>query len=521
MHSLLRRSIGRYFDTSPLILASGLTLLCVPAVLALAWISTGYLEDRRVEAAIQRQTMQIARQLTDAETDLEVAFSQLKSITTWVSEEGHALSAILTPGEVNQANLFLQGISSSFGLDLIYIMNAKGISVAASNWDTPASTIGLDYSDREHYQMAVTGIPGRQFAVGRTTRVPGFFFSMPVRQNSEIVGTVGIKLDQPRLQYLVRIAGSIVSDEYGIVVLAENPKYMFMAVPENTVHKLSAEQLKKRYARTSFEALPLQPAGFAKHPDLMLFDGRPSLVGSRALIDAGLRVYVVSDFDMLRDTQHQRYMLFLAGSIASLLLIWGLWIAVLYFLRARDYRHRLEAANRQLSSLNNELHEQATHDYLTGVLNQRAFTGLLINELERAKRYGGELSLAIVDIDHFKRVNDSRGHAVGDEALKFLVDNIGQRMRRSDVLARLGGEEFALLMPNTPLAEAVRVVDRMRQAISAIPVPGQVPPLLITFSAGVAAWHPGVNERALFNAADEALYAAKGGGRNCVVSLDP
>jgi diguanylate cyclase len=218
----------------------------------------------------------------------------------------------------------------------------------------------------------------------------------------------------------------------------------------------------------------------------------------------------------LYEIQNQRYILFVAASTASLLLLWGLWIAVLYFLRARDYRRRLEMANSQLSSLNNELHEQATHDFLTGLLNRRAFSALLNNELERVKRYGGELSLAIVDIDHFKRVNDSRGHAVGDVALKFLADSISQRMRRSDALARLGGEEFALLMPNTAVAEAVRVVDRMRQAISAIPVPELEPPLLLTFSAGVAAWRPGVGDRALVNTADQALYAAKGSGRNCV-----
>lgn len=161
MRAWLRRSIGRYFDTSPLVLSSVLTLLCIPAVLALAWLSTGYVADRRVEAGIHRQTIQIARQLTDAETDLEVAFGQLKSITTWVSEEGHALSAIMQPEAVDQSNIFLQSIASSFGLDLIYIMDAKGISVAASNWDTPASTVGLDYSDREHYKVAITGVPGR------------------------------------------------------------------------------------------------------------------------------------------------------------------------------------------------------------------------------------------------------------------------------------------------------------------------------------------------------------------------
>lgn len=521
MRAGLRQSIRQHFEASPLILACALALLCAPAIVAIVWLTTGYLEDRRIEAAIQRQTVQIARQLTDAETDLEAAFGRIKSITTWLAEEGHALAAVRKPEDVNDENTFFQGIVTSFGLDLIYIMNAAGVSVAASNWDSPTSTIGLNYSDREHFQTAITGVPGRQFAVGRTTKVPGFFFSMPVREDSEVIGTVGVKIDQPRLQHLVRIAGSIVTDDYGIVVLAENPKYMFMAMPGATVGSLSELQRNKRYARTDFEPLHLQPAGLARHPDIMLLDGKPVLSGSRAMIDAGLRLHVVADFDLLHEVRSQRRALFIGASLGVIVLFWGLWVAALYFLRARDYRRRLEAANQQLSHLNKELHEQATHDYLTGVLNRRAFSDLLLGELERAKRYGGALSLAVIDVDHFKSINDSRGHGVGDLALKFLADGIGQRMRRSDVLARLGGEEFALLMPNTPAAEAVRVVDRMRASLAGEAVPGLAPPLLLTFSAGVAGWRPGVSDRALVSAADAALYAAKDSGRNCVLEGAP
>ena len=517
MRTWLHRHLGRFKEASPLALASGLTLLCVPAVVAIAWIATERIAVSRIEAAIHRQTMQIARQLTDSESDLEVIFGQARSITTWISEEGHARSAILTPDEVEDVNVFLQGVASSFGLDLIYIMNARGISVAASNWDTPASTVGLDYSDREHFRMSITGVPGQQFAVGRTTRVPGFFFSMPVRNGKEVIGTVGVKINQPRLQHLLRVAGSVISDEYGVVVLAENPKYLFTLLPGATVGTLNEAQRMVRYARTDFEPLPTQSAGLSQFPDVRLLDGHPVLVGSRTMIDAGLQIYAASSLEALHDVRAQRKLLFSGGAIAATLLIWGLWLAALYYLRARDYRRRLEVANRQLSSLNSELHEQATHDFLTGALNRRAFNALLINELERVKRYGGELSLGIIDIDHFKRVNDERGHEVGDIALQFLVDFVSRTMRRSDVLARLGGEEFGLLMPNTSTAEAVRVIDRMRETISVTPVPGQVPELRFTFSAGVAEWRPGVSDRALINAADEALYAAKGGGRNRVV----
>jgi diguanylate cyclase len=209
--------------------------------------------------------------------------------------------------------------------------------------------------------------------------------------------------------------------------------------------------------------------------------------------------------------------MFLSGSLAAVVLAWGMWAALIFYLRARDYRRRLEVVNQQLSGLNSELHEQATHDYLTGCLNRRAFSALLSTELDRAQRYGGELSLAMLDLDHFKHVNDTRGHEVGDLVLRFFVDVLSRQLRRTDVLARMGGEEFALLMPNTAMAEAMQVIDRMRQTMESTPVTGQEPPLVITFSAGVAGWFNRQTDRELLSAADHALYEAKGRGRNCVV----
>jgi diguanylate cyclase (GGDEF)-like protein len=518
MRDWVAHHMSRFLVASPLALASGLTILCLPAIAALAWSFTGYWEHQRVAQALQRQTLQIARQLNDAEFDIEVVFSQARSITTWVAEEGNALSAIQKPADVADENLFLDSVARSFGLDLIYIMDAVGLSVAASNFDTPSNTVGRNYSDREHFQAAITGVPGRQFAVGRTTRAPGFFFSMPVRQAEKVVGTVGIKIDQARLQHTVRIPGALISDEYGIVVLSENPKYLLNALPDATVMQLSEQQRMSRYARTGFTPLPLQSARLAHMPDIMLLDTRPVLLGERALIDAGLTITMASDFAALHEASDQRREIFSLFCIAGTGLVWGLWIAILYILRARHYRCSLENLNIQLSRLNAELHEQATHDFLTNCLNRRAFSALLHSELERVRRYGGSLSLVVLDIDHFKRINDSRGHAIGDVALKFLVDTLNSQLRRADTLGRIGGEEFAILMPSTALGEAVQVIDRMREQQATLAVPGQEPPLLMTFSAGVSEWRPGVSEHALLNAADQAMYAAKEAGRNRVLS---
>lgn len=511
------RRVSRFLDDSPLVLASGLAILCLPAIIVLAWVFTERWQNERINAAIERQTHQVARQLNDVEADIELAFGHVKNVTNWLARDPDVIRSILDPAAVPRTNEVLREMVDTFAIDLVYVMNATGLSVASSNAHTSASTVGHEYSDREHFQTAIQGLPGRQFAVGRTTKIAGFFFSMPVRQGEKIIGTVGVKLDQPHLMTQARIPSGMLSDSYGVVVMADNPEHMFRTMPGADLAKLPEALRQSRYAQDTFEPLNLRPANLPEYPDVMLLDGRYVMLGKRELINDNLTLHVVADLDALPDAQQQAHFMLISSVAGGGLLIWGLWAAMIFYLRARDYRRRLEVVNSQLSRLNDELHEQATHDYLTGTLNRRAFSALLDNELERVKRYGGELTLAVLDIDYFKRINDTRGHAVGDIALQFLSEHIRRQLRRTDVLARLGGEEFAVLMPNTPPDEAVVVIDRMRQSLAGLELPGETPPLLMTFSAGVAGWRPGMTDRALLNAADHALYDAKASGRNRVL----
>jgi diguanylate cyclase (GGDEF)-like protein len=126
------------------------------------------------------------------------------------------------------------------------------------------------------------------------------------------------------------------------------------------------------------------------------------------------------------------------------------------------------------------------------------------------------VSLVLVDIDHFKRVNDRHSHLVGDAVLRALATEIGRHCRVSDLAARIGGEEFVVLLPNTGFREACTVAERVRASIAALNLTRLAPSLRITVSAGVAGSSPGCHADALLAAADEALYAAKRGGRNRV-----
>jgi diguanylate cyclase (GGDEF)-like protein len=159
-------------------------------------------------------------------------------------------------------------------------------------------------------------------------------------------------------------------------------------------------------------------------------------------------------------------------------------------------------------------------DALTLVANRRHFLELLERELARARRYGASLSCVMVDLDHFKEVNDRHGHLIGDQVLVAVADALRRSIRESDVVARYGGEEFVLLLPSTDLTGARDLAERCRAVIAATQVAGRQGLLSVTASMGVASLPPAADLDGLLSAADEALYQAKDGGRDRVVVSD-
>jgi two-component system cell cycle response regulator len=169
-----------------------------------------------------------------------------------------------------------------------------------------------------------------------------------------------------------------------------------------------------------------------------------------------------------------------------------------------------------------ELRRRATIDPLTELVNRRHFWDLARTEIERTRRFGHPLSLIMLDIDHFKRVNDSFGHGTGDRVLACVASACRSVLREVDVLGRLGGEEFAVLLPETPLESALDVAQRLRQAVMDLRLDGQCPGLASqTISLGVAERQAEEGFDTLLLRADKGLYKAKRGGRNQVAVWDP
>ena len=173
--------------------------------------------------------------------------------------------------------------------------------------------------------------------------------------------------------------------------------------------------------------------------------------------------------------------------------------------QAQGYREHLE-----------EQRQKALIDPLTGLPNRAAWGERLQHEVEQWQAHGKPLLIAMLDLDHFKRINDGYGHLAGDKVLKIIATQLRKHLRPIDFIARFGGEEFVLLMPDTPLAAGLDLIEKLRAAIEACPFHFKGEPVTITTSIGVSAFRTGDRSDHVLKRADEALYRAKRRGRNAV-----
>jgi diguanylate cyclase (GGDEF)-like protein len=192
-----------------------------------------------------------------------------------------------------------------------------------------------------------------------------------------------------------------------------------------------------------------------------------------------------------------------------------LMIALPWFAAMGGYVNRLRASlaesNRKLQQALERIHDIAIRDELTGAYNRRFLMETLAREHARASRLGGSFSVCLIDVDHFKKVNDTFGHAAGDRLLKHVAAVAAQGLRGVDVFGRFGGEEFLVVLPDTGRAGALFVAERIRAAVESAALPVRV-----TVTIGIAE-HAGDDVAAVLARADQALYRGKAGGRNRVI----
>ncbi len=189
------------------------------------------------------------------------------------------------------------------------------------------------------------------------------------------------------------------------------------------------------------------------------------------------------------------------------------------FQQVTSINRNLQDEIKRREALEEELKRQATTDPLTGLFNRRQYEMLFNRERERCNRQHKYICLCVADLDHFKRINDTYGHDIGDQALRHTADLFTNLLRQSDVVGRFGGEEFVLILPDTDLEQAVAVINRLRQELEETPLRSAVGDIKLTATFGVTQVFTGDEAiEAAIKRADQGLYEGKGAGRNRVMT---
>lgn len=504
------------------------------------FLVTFYIWNLLYEEALKNAEMQslmIAESISDFQAQLtmgmrEMLFSMSKSETLQSGEWKKLESEFLTEKKANK-----------------YISN---IFVANTSGDIVASMVNvaghLSVWNRKYFQEALTTrrFSTGEYLAGRATGNKVFHFSLPlVNERGETVGVISSSLDLASYGDIFRAVdlpkGSCVSifdhqgtrllrypdDDYEKSLVGQKADAESLAV-------MSSDTGKKTFVGTSADGIkkffaikPLQLPGHDA-PYMYLMVGIPYSLAMESFSNKIAALVTIS----------------LATVLLSIILIYlvNKKLIVSRLIRLTDMMNKFsdkrvcvlpyKFGSDEISTLANKFFQMASTinrqenelilasytDGLTQLFNRKKFNDDLVRELSRAERHGGVFSLVLFDIDYFKKINDEYGHPVGDEVLVHLSKVVGRIIRGEDTLCRVGGEEFAVLLPETAGQEAFLAAERIREAVSEQPfltVSGEVP---VAVSLGAATFVQGLdNEQRLNKRADDALYEAKRTGRNKTV----
>lgn len=404
---------------------------------------------------------------------------------------------------LNELNQLLAVAEKSLNVDLIYVVNAAGDCIAASNWDTPVTSIGTNFAEREFFASNKRGQRGMQYAVGKTTHIPGLYFSSPVIVAGKFIGAVVAKADIPNLSFLTRQLDAFVTDSNGVIILSHDKELDMMAMPGAAIASVSEQDRLARYRRSAFTVLDIKPWGDQRFPSLMLFQNEktPQVLATKKLPEYGLQIYVENEIPAIASMKRD-YLWFtiLMGALGSVLImaIAGL---VLYLQTAKNSKALLW--------------KRANFDALTGLPNRDMFRDRLMQEIKKSDRSALPLALFLIDLDQFKEVNDTLGHDMGDILLQEAARRIADCVRETDTVSRLGGDEFTVVL--SQLNDASDAENIAQKIIVRLAEPFVLHSEIVHISAslGITLYPSDATDiDNMMRNADQAMYVAKHNGRN-------
>ncbi|MCX5731135.1 MAG: diguanylate cyclase [Deltaproteobacteria bacterium] len=472
------------------------------AVLAAGWFFTerlGRLHEKEMAADAESASARIRDHLLMEMESAEEAARVLAGVVTR-SHAGLSRNGSGASRRDDAVDLIAGGQADR----VAYLLDPAGLTVAASNRAEPDSFLGKNYSVRSYFKDAMAGYPGRFTGIGLTSRAPGFYASQPIRGGAgEVTGVAVVKR--------VLEAGSLgPSGTETAFVIAPDGRVILAGSARFAGRPLWAQGVAGSAQATAQDQPPILDHRVSGS-DWVLLDGERYIAVQRPIPGSDWSVVT------LKKETAQIVNRFLGIAITFLLSI----VIVAYFVAVqRQYgaESRLVEKHREAEGRARTMARRADTDALTGVLNRAGFNDAFSREFSRAQRYRQPLSLVLLDLDHFKLVNDRHGHPAGDKVLEGTARLLESRIRESDLVARWGGEEFAVVAPMTDADGAAQLAEKIRGLME---VTNFGPAGAVTASFGVTEMQADDTLEALLSRVDQALYRAKDAGRNQVQCAEP
>lgn len=500
---------------------------------AATWTGTGVWADRHLQHMMDREKNAAAADAETISVNIDFQLNQFRSIPTVMSREPFLMSMMVEDWPKSKVRTLprdernaawradpelgglarrLADIVRDLGLSAILLLDDAGNCIAEGNEAALPNFTGANYADREYFIAARNGHNGRQVTVGRVTDTMSIVYTSPIMVDQRFVGAIGVRIALQSLYPLVIEDRAFVTDANGVVILARDPDLLMRALPGAAVFDLSLESRTKLYKKTVFETLDFRPLGGHGVADSLVRFGAKGdvhVIAAKAISDGTLTVHVLRETAAATAIGQERFWWFISSTLVGWLVL-SIVILGLHIIRSNRRHYRALA-------------DLARTDPLTGCANRRHLYEALAAERQRGLRYAVPFSLISMDLDHFKGVNDQYGHPGGDAVLRHVVAVVGNSLRPTDSLGRMGGEEFAVLLTQTTDREAAGIAERIRADVEASPTAFNGRMIPVTVSAGVAQWRAGTAEAVedFVSRCDAELYKAKKSGRNTVSVQSP
>ena len=341
---------------------------------AVAWLAAGHYTHSLQMGVLSQESLVARQRLETAQRSIDGSLKNLRGIPVFLAKGPSLHRALLArlpdPADkrrpdaesrrlawsndpvLAQLDTLLQAIAETMDADVVWLMNADGDCIASSNAETPASFVGSNFADREYFRQARRGFPGQQYAIGRKTGIPGFYYSHPIVATGKFLGVVAVKRDITDFQRWTKDTMAFIADSNGVVVLSEDKALEFRATPESTVFSLPAEVRQAQYLRQAFPRIDLAPWPDGALPGVFRLGSSPLpiLLPNVTSPENGLSFYLPHPVPEIPRLAQQKLGLFILIALAGDMLIMAVGTLILYMSSLQREKQASERISHELES---------------------------------------------------------------------------------------------------------------------------------------------------------------------------